>query len=207
MRAAIVFLSLMIGVSASACAPLLLGAVATTGVVAAQDRSVGNTIDDFGVQTTLSQRLYASSETAYRNLGLEVVEGRVLMTGRVATQEDRIEAARLAWSTPGVAEVINEIEISEDGTSLLRPGDIWISTQLRARLIGDADVRQLNYHIETLRGTVYLFGIAQDGVELERAISHADAIRGVNLVISHVRLKDTPPPGRSAGRRSVSQGA
>lgn len=207
MRAAFVVLISLFAISTSACAPMLLGAVATTGVVAAQDRSVGNAIDDFGVQTNLSQRLYASSDTKYRNLGLEVVEGRVLMTGRVATQEDRIEAARLAWSTPGVAEVINEVEISDETTSLIRPRDMWISTQLRTRLMTDADVRQLNYHIETLHGTVYLFGIAQDEAELERAISHADTIRGVDLVISHVRLRDTLPPARSAGPRNVQQGA
>jgi osmotically-inducible protein OsmY len=121
-----------------------------------------------------------------------VVEGRVLMTGRVATQETRIEASRLAWTTPGVADVINELEISDRTVGLIRPRDTWISTQLRARLVGDAHVRVVNYHIETLDGTVYLFGVAQDEAELERVAGHAQAIRGVNRIVSHMRIKNDP---------------
>jgi gamma-glutamyltranspeptidase/glutathione hydrolase len=43
--------------------------------------------------------------------------------------------------------------------------------------VGDSGVRQANYHIETLHGTVYLFGIAQSQEELERAAGHARTLR------------------------------
>ncbi len=197
MRTTVAVLCLLLGVSATACAPILIGAAATTGVVAVQTRSVGNTLADFTTQTNLSQRLYKSSDTAYRQLGIEVVEGRVLMTGRVSRQEDRIEATRIAWSTPGVAEVINEIEINDQSVALVRPRDMWISTQLRTRLMGDEDVDQVNYHIETLQGTVYLFGVARDEAELERVIIHAESIDRVELVISHMRMRAARPPLRN----------
>jgi len=180
------------------CGPMLMAGVATSGVVLAQDRSVGNAIDDATLQFNLRQRLYDSSHEDYSGIDLEVVEGRVLMTGRVDSQETRIEASRIAWTTPGVEDVINEAEISDQRLGYIRPRDAWITTQLRARLIGDSDVRVVNYHIETLRGTIYLFGIAQNEAELERATEHARTIRGVDRVVSHMRLKDDrlPPPAR-----------
>lgn len=174
------------------CAPMLMAGIATTGVVLAQDRTVGDAIDDATLQIQLRERLYQSSHEAFNGIDLEVVEGRVLMTGRVDNQENRIEASRIAWTTDGVNDVINEVEISERRFGYIRPGDAWISTQLRARLLGDGQIRQVNYHIETLRGTVYLFGVAQDEAELARVTEHAEAIRGVNRVVSHMRIKDDP---------------
>lgn len=195
----IAFAGMLLGaLGLGGCAPALMAGVATTGVVLAQDRSVGNVIDDAGIQANLRQRLYASSNEDFNRIGLEVVEGRVLMTGRVDTQDTRIEASRIAWTTPGVEDVINEVEINEQRSGPIRPRDAWISTQLRARLLGDGQVRQVNYHIETLHRTVYLFGIAQDEAELDRVTEHARTIRGVERVISHMRMKDDrlPPPAR-----------
>ena len=174
------------------CGPALMAGVATTGVVLAQDRTVGEAIDDATLQFNLRQRLYNASHDDFTGVDLEVVEGRVLMTGRVDDQETRIEASRIAWTTPGVDDVINEVNISEQRYGMIRPRDAWITTQLRARLIGDTNVRQVNYHIETLQGTVYLFGVAQDEGELARVSEHAEAIGGVERIVSHMRVKDDP---------------
>ena len=174
------------------CAPVLMAGVATTGVVLAQERSVGDTLDDAAVQLELRQRLYSNSHDAFTGVDLEVVEGRVLMTGRVDDQETRIEASRIAWTTPGVDDVINEVAISEQRFGYIRPRDAWITTQLRTRLIADTGVRQVNYHIETLRGTVYLFGVAQNQEELTHVTQVAEAIGGVDRVVSHMRMKDDP---------------
>lgn len=193
------FLALGFAGIGAGCAPLAIGAVATTGMAVAQERSVGNTIDDFSVQTNISTRLHEDHPTAYEQMDVEVVEGRVLLTGRVAYQDDRIEAVRIVWSTPGVAEVINEVEVNEQRLAFIRPRDVWIETQLRARLMGDEDIHQLNYHIEMMNGTVYLFGIAQDDAELERATAHARNIRGVQNVISYMRFVSDPVPSRSQG--------
>jgi len=180
------------------CGPMLMAGIATSGVVLAQERSVGNAIDDATIQFTLRERLHQSMPGAFGDVDLEIVEGRVLMTGRVDAQETRIEASRLAWTTGGVDDVINEIEINDRELGFIRPRDTWISTQLRARLINDSGVRQVNYHIETMRGTIYLFGVAQDEAELGRATEHARTIRGVDRVVSHMRVKydRLAPPAR-----------
>ena len=54
----------------------------------------------------------------------------------------------------------------------------------------DGDVLSINYSVETVNGTVYLIGIAQDEAELVRVIEHARGIEDVKRVVSHVVLKD-----------------
>jgi osmotically-inducible protein OsmY len=49
----------------------------------------------------------------YAKIHVEVVQGRVLLTGDVENEEHVISAVEISWSVPGVKEVINELKISE----------------------------------------------------------------------------------------------
>ena len=70
--------------------------------------------------------------------------------------------------------------------------DAWITTQLKSKLTFDREIMAINYVLETVRGTVYLIGIAQNQAELDRVIAHIGAVKHVTNVISHVRLKKKP---------------
>ncbi|MDA1100507.1 MAG: BON domain-containing protein [Proteobacteria bacterium] len=174
------------------CASTLIGASATAGIAVAQERSVGAAVDDTTISAEINQRLYKESEVLFGSVDLEVVEGRVLMTGNVQKPDHRIEAARIAWQVEGVREVLNELEIKDQSTLRDLAKDTWITTQLRVRFLGDAELLAINYTIDTLNGVVYLFGIAQSQAELDRATGHARNIQGVVRVVSHVVLKDDP---------------
>ena len=114
-------------------------------------------------------------------------QGRVLITGVVQNPDARVEAVRLAWQVEGVRQVINEIRIAKsDGL----PGyvrDQWITTRLRAAITFDRDVQSINYSIDTVQGTVYLMGVAQNQAELNRVIETARTIPHVKQVISYVK--------------------
>ena len=176
--------------AASGCAPLILfwrrrGPVS----VIAQERSAGEAVDDFTIQTNLEAKLLNESFGLFRKVDTEVVQGRVLLTGRVETPDARTEAGRLAWSVAHVKEVINEIEVNQHARIGTWANDQRISQQLRAKLLTDGEVAIINYNVETVNGTVYLLGIAQNEQELERVALHARTIPGVRKVVSHVRLK------------------
>ena len=47
----------------------------------------------------------------------------------------------------------------------------------------------INYSVETVNGTIYLIGIAQNQEELDRVIAHARTIEYVRKVVDHVRVK------------------
>ena len=168
----------------------VVGAGAVVGIGAVQERSLGAAIDDTTIQLDVGHRLFQKSEKLFLKVNIEVVEGRVLLTGELQNPEDRIEAARIAWQADGVAEVLNEIQVRDSSTIKDYAKDSWISTRLRWLLLTDRDVHHINYTLETVNGVVYLMGIALDQAELERVTNHARTIRGVRKVVSHVRLRD-----------------
>ena len=180
--------------AASACsvAGMAVGAGATAGVAASQERGIESAIDDNKIGLEVNRLLIAEDPELFTAVSTEIVEGRVLLTGQVATQDARLTAARLAWRAPGVREIINEIQVAESDGIAGYSKDVWISTKLRARLLADTEIAALNYTVETVRGTVYLMGIAQNDAELRRAINHARDISGVRNVVSYVQLKNDP---------------
>ncbi len=173
----------------SACGPgVAAGGGASVGVAVAQERSVGGALDDTVIASKIVSNLYQYDIELLRLVSAEVVEGRVLLTGSVASPEDRVDAVRLTWQIDGVSEVLNEIQVTDDSDLIDFALDTWISTQLRTKLLLDRDIKALNYNVETVNGVVYMIGIAQDEIELERATNHARTIANVTKVISHVRV-------------------
>ncbi|MFP6741513.1 MAG: BON domain-containing protein [Alphaproteobacteria bacterium] len=170
----------------------VVGGVASAGVAIAQERSAGNAVDDGVITFTINERLFRNHIDLFQAVGVEVYEGRVLLTGSVPQPDDRIEAVRIAWLADGVTEVLNEIQVTDQGGLINFARDTWVTTQLRSKLLLDENVRAINFNVETVNGVVYLIGIAQDQAELERVTNHARTITNVVKVVSHARLKDDP---------------
>ena len=185
-------LAFVILLAAPGCTTMAVGAAGTTAVAAAQERTIGDAIDDSLIYTEVNHHLLQADIDLFRDVGVKVVEGRVLLTGSVPTPDDRIEAVRLAWQADGIKEMINELQVTDDSGVVDYAKDIWISAQLKTRLLFDEQIHAINYNVETVNGSVYMIGIAWDRAELERATNHARTIKGVRKVISHVRLKNAP---------------
>jgi osmotically-inducible protein OsmY len=180
-------------------APLLSGcvAVAATGVVAGvsaarQERTVGDAIDDVRIKTDIQRQLGLKSASNYVNVSTTVIEGRVLLTGRIADPQMRLEATRTAWAIQGVTKVDNEIEVTDKAGWLDRPKDIYIRTEIAADLLTDSSIKDVNYTIDVVNGVVYLTGVAQNQAELDRVIARANRFQGVKRVESYVVVKDDP---------------
>jgi osmotically-inducible protein OsmY len=184
----------MLGLTAPAlggCVSMAVGAVATGGVAVAEERSVGTQVDDFTIKVALNEKLFSYDEQLFQDVSIDVTEGRVLLTGKVPEPDDRVDAVRLAWQVEGVKEVINELQVTDTGGIESYLTDVRISNELRADLLFDSEVSSINYNVETVGGIVYLTGIAQNQVELDRVVDHARTIAGVKEVISHVRIKSS----------------
>lgn len=172
---------------------VVVGAAATGGVLAAQERSIGSGVDDTVIRLAINEEILSVDSDLFQRVSITVVEGRVMLTGFVANEAERAKATRLAWqSNEKIVEVINELQV-KTGTGVLGYGeDSWITTQLRGKMLGQADIYDINYSIVTVGGVIYLIGIAQDQGELGRVTTIARKIKGVTKVISHVRLKSDP---------------
>lgn len=177
----------------SGCITLATTAATETAVVVAQERSVGNAVDDAGILAQL-KHLYLQRDIndLFVNVLIKVVEGRVLLTGNVDQVNTQIEAVRLAWTVSGVREVINEIQINDKSDFLNYTQDVWISTQIRGRWLVTKGIRSVNYSAITVNQHVYIMGLAQDQAELDRATIVASTTSGVKQVTSYVRQKTDP---------------
>ena len=140
---------------------LLVGAAATVGVAAVQERSIGDAVDDFTIRAQLNQIFFEENIDLFQSVSFNVVEGRVLLKGSVKKQESRLRALELVWQASGVREVVNEIQVTDQGGIVNYARDTWISTQLTAEMLLDIDIFDINYNIETINGVIYVVSIAQ----------------------------------------------
>jgi osmotically-inducible protein OsmY len=157
-----------------------------------EERSVSSAVDDFNARTELNARLIGESPSLYANVSTSVIEGRVHLSGSVPTNEERLAATRIAWATPHVREVVNDIEVTEEGGIGDAARDRWISAQVRTRILTDGAIRDINYTIDTQNKVVYVLGIAQSQAELDRVVAHARAVPDVRRVVNYAVLKDDP---------------
>lgn len=187
-----IILAIFVAITLNGCIETaVLGTIATTGTVVSQERTVGQAVDDTGIFWHIKHLfLQKNAQDLISGVNVEVIEGRVHLTGNVDTAETRVDAVRLAWQPEGVVEVINEININKESTIKEIFQKRWIKAQLVSKLIAEDNVRSVNYSIEVVSGVVYLMGTARDANELDNVTKIASKIKGVTKVISHVRLKD-----------------
>lgn len=176
---------------AAGCTPvdLALGGAAATGVAAAQERGLTGTARDTALSAAIQELWFRTNFDMFSKLSCTVTEQRALLTGKVQDPEMRVEAVKLAWQVQGINEVINEIEVTNTSSLVDSARDYWITTQLRAQITFDKDVKSINYSIDTVNGTVFLMGIARDQAELDRVTNHARNLSYVRRVVSYVRVR------------------
>jgi len=171
------------------CASAAVGAGAAVGVAAFEERDLKTVATDTATAAKVRLKMVGAGEKYVTNIGIEVFEGRVLLTGAVPEEAMRVEAIRETWEVEGVKDVLNEIQVSDAGFVDMAK-DSWVTAQLTSKLTLDRSVHAINYAIETVNGTVYLIGIALNQAELDRVLAYVRSIGYVRRVISHVRVKD-----------------
>lgn len=180
--------------SSAACTPVgvAMGAGATGAVSASQERGIEGGASDTQIRAAINYLWLDYSGTMYRQLNLQVWEGRVLLTGVLGSEEWRAEAVKRAWQAKGVKEVIDETIVDKSGNTGSFARDQWITAQLKSKLLFEKNVFSVNYSFETVRGVIYMLGVAQDQTELEIVLNYARNIEYVQRVVNHVLLKSDP---------------
>ena len=186
------FLFVVIILFEYSCSPtsILASGGASTMIIAEDDRSAGEVIDDGTIKVKITTRFISSEQNLFLNIDSTVIEGRVLLTGIVQDQETRIEAVRLVWEVSGVKEVINEIQIGEKTTIKEYANDVWITAQVKAIVTKNIGLRALSYNFETIRGKVYIAGITTRKEQLDIVIESVESIKGVKEIVNYVVVKD-----------------
>ena len=189
----------------TACSPIgtAIGAAAYTADLATQERGLYQGLDDNRMWIGINARFAAADLAVAQNVHLQVQEGRVLLSGVVQKQEQRLAAVKAAWEEPGVREVISHIEVEHARDLGQIAQDEYLARRVWMTLFVDRAVRANNYSVECIDNIVYLIGVGQDKDEVQRVIDHARDVAYVRDVKNYVRLKTDPlppeplPPGKA----------
>ena len=160
-----------------------------TGVSVALDpRTLGTQIDDSIMQKSLTARILAKDKKYFLSVKSKVLDGRIFLTGKVDSPEEKLQITKIAWETKGTRSVRNDIKIKEEFNFKQSAKDILITAQLRTALIVNKNIKATNYQIDTYKKKIYVYGIAQTSEEKDLVISEAKEILDVEDVIASIIL-------------------
>ena len=160
-----------------------------TGVTVALDpRTLGTQIDDGIMDKNLDARLLLVDKNYFLNVSTQVLDGRIFITGKVESPEEKLKITKLAWETQGVRSVRNDLKIKEKFNFKQSSKDILITSQLRSAIIFNKKVKSANYSIDTYKKKIYIYGIAETEDEKNEVIKEAKEILDVKNVIASILL-------------------
>ena len=160
-----------------------------TGVSIALDpRTIGTQIDDSIMQKNLSAKLISMDANYILSIKSKVLDGRIFITGKVDTVEEKLQITKLGWEIKGARSVKNDLQIKDKFNFQQAAKDILITSQLRAAMITSKKIKAVNYNIDTYKKKIYIYGIAQNKEERSEVINEAKEILDVKDVIASILL-------------------
>ena len=160
-----------------------------TGVSIAMDpRTLGTQIDDSIMDKSLDARLVTMNKNYLLNVKTKVLDGRIFLTGKIDTPEEKLQITKLAWETKGARSVKNDLKIKEEFNFQQSAKDILITSQLRSAMIFNKKIKAVNYNIDTFKKVIYVYGIAQSKDEKDEIVKEAKEILDVKDVITSILL-------------------
>ena len=160
-----------------------------TGVSVALDpRTVGTQIDDSIMQKTISAKILTKDKKYLLSVKTKVLDGRIFITGKVDSPEEKLLITKLAWETKGARSVRNDIKIKEAFNFKQSAKDLLITSQLRTAMILNKNIKATNYNIDTYKKKIFIYGIALTEEERKEVIDEAKGILDVKKVIASIFL-------------------
>lgn len=166
----------------SACTPLLVGGAAVTGAIVVNDRRTsGAQLEDQAIELKAGNRIKDEVGSRARAL-VTSYNRRVLLTGEVANERDKVLIGEIASRVENVSAVQNELEITNSPTLRERAADTVVTGRVKAAFVDVNQIPSSAFKVTTERGTVYLMGRVTQR-EADYATQVARNTQGVRRVV------------------------
>jgi osmotically-inducible protein OsmY len=173
----------------SGCVGYSSTGVLGTGVSIAMDpRTIGTQIDDSLMQKNLRAKLILMDSAYLLKVKTKVLDGRIFITGKVDTVEEKLKITKLGWEIKGARSVKNDLKIKEQFSFKQTAKDVLITSQLRTAMIANKKIKSANYDIDTYKKIVYVYGISQNEGERAEVINEAKKVLDVEDVVTSIFL-------------------
>ena len=180
---------ILVLITISGCVGYSSTGVLGTGVSVAMDpRTIGTQIDDSLMQKNLRAKLILMDKGYLLNVKTKVLDGRIFITGKVNTVEEKLKITKLGWEIKGARSVKNDLKIKEKFNFSQTAKDVLITSQLRAALITNKKIKSVNYDIDTYKKIIYVYGISQNEEERAEVINEAKKVLDVEDVVTSIFL-------------------
>lgn len=167
-----------------------LTAASTAYETSVDERTVGTQAADAKIATTVRKRI-----TDYDTQGLLAVDvychqGVVVIAGIVPQGAPlRAKAPEIARGVDGV----NRVETYYVPSSPSKVTDVGIGAKIKAKLVGDTQLKSTQVDWSVLGGHVVLVGVVDSNDKVQKIVGHVRAIDGVVAVRSFVQIKPPAP--------------
>ena len=167
---------------------------ATTGVfgsgvsIALDPRTLGTQIDDSIMQKNLQARLALKEKMYLVKISVKVLDGRIFLGGSVDKPEEKLKITKMAWETKGARSIKSNIVIKQKFSIKNFAKDLLISSQLRAALILNKNIKAANFNIDTINQKTYIFGIAHSEDEKKEIVQEAKQIADLKELVTSILL-------------------
>ena len=183
------FILFAIFIFISGCVGYSSTGVLGTGVSVAMDpRTIGTQIDDSIMQKNLRAKLILMDSGYLLKVKTKVLDGRIFITGKVNTVEEKLKITKLGWEIKGARSVKNDLKIKENFNFKQAAKDVLITSQLRTAMIANKKIKSANYDIDTYKKIIYVYGISQNEEERVEVINEAKKVLDVEDVVTSIFL-------------------
>ena len=183
------FILILIFVVISGCIGYSSTGVLGTGVSVAMDpRTIGTQIDDSLMQKNLRAKLILMDSGYLLKVKTKVLDGRIFITGKVNTVEEKLKITKLGWEIKGARSVKNDLKIKEKFNFKQTAKDVLITSQIKTAMITNKKIKSANYDIDTYKKIIYIYGISQNEEERAEVINEAKQVLDVEDVVTSIFL-------------------
>ena len=180
----LIFLTSCVGTSST-------GIFGTGVTIAIDPRTLGTQIDDSIMDKSLDAKLLSTNKSYFVNVKTKIIDGRIFITGKVDTTEEKLSITKIAWETKGARSVKNDLKIKDKFNFKQSAKDLLITSQFRSALIFNKKTKAVNYNIDTYKKKIYVYGIALNSEEKDLVISEAKEILDVeDVIVSIILVED-----------------
>ena len=170
---------------AGALAAAILALILTSGAASAADTP------DAWITMKTKVSLMTSDKVSTSDLNVDTVNGVVTLHGKVATEAEKAEAARIAGGIDGAKDVKNLLQVvPESKRAIVDRADADIKEGVEAAFSANARVKDSGVKVASVnKGVVLLSGKAESMSAYLESVQVADAVRGVRRVATEVEVR------------------
>lgn len=166
----------------SGCLPLVATGAAVGTLAALDRRTLGAQTEDQEIELRATNRMRDALKQP-GGVSVTSFNRKVLLTGQVASEDDKRAAEAAVAGLPNVRSIHNELQVLGRPSLATSAADTSITARVKTALLEAQDLHANVIKVITESGTVYLMGLVSRR-EAERAAQVASRVSGVQRVVT-----------------------